>query len=299
MNPLIFTNAFASVHIGVKECFCGKPTIEDHDFYFCSPGCARADSLRALGGQGDCHYRNVMQRAHTGSAAPERGLSRHKSAHQLRSLSTSRHVSVSQHPLHHPKATKALPTIEEVTSTLLAQQGRHEGGDTSAHGPRRPFESRNESVDGQRSPLPQRTLKRSLPSEAGLNKNIRNSIVALFRNNQTSQPDAKIRRESSITGAILQEMEEEDEEEAAWQRLLNRTEDRSRPPTLVHHQVRQTTAARQSRIIRRSASFAGSRSQIDDKRGTVMEVVFQLRQAWNEAGDFMPDFDERSDDEDC
>ncbi|KAG2128371.1 uncharacterized protein EDB93DRAFT_172079 [Suillus bovinus] len=215
--------------------------------------------------QGDCHYRNVMQSAYANSDVPHHGLSRHKSAHQLRSASTSRHVSVSQHA----DRMKPLPTIEE---------------------------SRNESVDAQQSPLPQRTLKRSLQSKAGLNKSIRNSIVALFRNKQASKPDAKIRREPSVTGAILQEMEEEEEEEAALQRRLNHTEDRSKPPTLIHHQVRQTTATRQSRIVRRSASFAGLDNS---KRGSVMEAVFQLRQAWNETEDFMPDFDERSDDEDC
>ncbi|KAG1748573.1 hypothetical protein EDB19DRAFT_1825623 [Suillus lakei] len=240
MNPLILTNAFASVHIGVKQCFCGKPTVEDHDFCFCSPDCARADSLRALGGQGDCHYRNVMRRACANSAAPE-------------------------------------------------------------HGPRRPFESRNESVVAQQSPPPQRTLKHSLPSKPGLNKGVRGSIFAMFRkqSQQTAPPSTKIRRESSVTGAILQEMEEEDEEEATLRRLLNHTEDRSRPPTLAQYQARQTTATRRSGVIRRSASFAGFNSQIDNRkeRGSVMETLFQLRQAWNGTTDIMPDFDERSDEE--
>jgi len=301
MNPLIFTDVFVSVPIGVKECFCGKPTIEDHDFCFCSPDCARADSLRTLGGQGDCHYRNIIQRACASSAAPEHVLSRHKSEHQLRSVSTSKHVSVSQHPPHPPEATKALPTVEEITSSLLTQQGRYEGGDTSVYSPRRPFEPRNESIDAQQSTLPQRTLKRSLPSKLGLNKGIHSSVFAMFRKKQTSQLDAKIRRESSVTGAILQEMDEEIEEEACWRRLLNSTEDRSRPPTLVHHQVRQTTTIGQSCVIRRSVSFAGFNSQIEnrnDKRGSVMEVVFQLRQAWNETTDFTPDFNESSDEED-
>ncbi|KAG2066923.1 hypothetical protein BDR04DRAFT_897427 [Suillus decipiens] len=292
MNPLIFST-FALAHVGVKECFCGKPTVEDHEFCFCSPGCARADSLRSLGGQGDCHYRNVMQRACGNSAAPERVLLRRRSEHQLRNNSTSSHISRSQHPQHPLKATKALPTVEEITSSLPAQQGKYEGTDTSVRSPRRPFEPRNESVDAQQSPPPQRTLKRSLPSKSGLNKGVRSSSFAMFREKQTSQPDAKIRRESSVTGAILQEMEEENEEEAA---LHKRTEDRSRPPTLVHHQARQTTAVRQSHVIRRSASFAGLNSHRNGERGSVMEAVFQLRQAWNEMTDIIPDF-ERSDEE--
>ncbi|KAG1882666.1 hypothetical protein F4604DRAFT_346219 [Suillus subluteus] len=303
MNPLILTNAFASVHIGVKECFCGKPTVEDHEFCFCSPACARADSLRTLvGGQGDCHYRNVMQKACANSAAPGHALMRHKSEHQLRSVSIARRVSVSQQSPHPPKPTKTLLTLEEVTTTILGREDRYECGDTSVHGPRRPFEPRNESVDAQQSPPPQRTLKRSVTSKSGLNKDFRSSIFSIFRkkSQQTAPPRAKIRRESSVTGAILQEMEEENEEEAAWGRLLDRMEDSSRPPTLVHHQVRQTTDTRRSRVIRRSASFADLNSQVENRngdRGSVMEAVFQLRQAWNETTDITPDFDERSDEE--
>ncbi|KAG1727819.1 hypothetical protein EDB19DRAFT_174659 [Suillus lakei] len=294
MNPLIFTNTFASVHIGVKECFCGNPTVEDHDFCFCSPDCARADSLRALSGQGDCHYRNIMQRAYASSAAPEHALLRRQSEHQLRSVSIAKRVSVSRHSPHPPKPTKTLPTLEEATSSITTREGRYEGRDTSVDNPRRPFEPRNESIGTQQSPPPQRTLKRSLPSKSGLNTGVRGSIFAMFRkkNQETAPPNARIRRESSVTGAILQELEEENEEEDALRRLLNRTEDRSRPPSLAHHQVRQTTADRRSRIIRRSASFAGFKG-----RGSVMETVFQLRQAWNDEPEFMPDFDERSDEE--
>ncbi|KAG2057685.1 hypothetical protein BDR06DRAFT_951293 [Suillus hirtellus] len=295
MNPLIFTNAFASVHIGVQECFCGKPTVEDHDFCFCSPSCARADSLRTLGGQGDYHYRNVMQRACASPAVPQHALSRHKSEHQLRSVSISKRASMLQQSPRSPKPMKTLPTLEEVTTTILPRESIFEGGDTSVHIPRRPFEPRNESVDTQQSDPPQRTLKRSLPSKPGLNKGVRDSIFAMFRKKiqQAAPPSAKIRRESSVTGAILQEMEEENEEEAAWGGLQDRMEDSSRPPTLVHHQVRQTTDTRRSRIIRRSVSFAG----LNGDRGSVMEVVSQLRQAWNEMTDITPDFDESSDEE--
>lgn len=246
MNPLIFTDAFTSTHTGVKQCFCGKPTIEDHDFWFCSPECARADSLRTLGGQGDYHYRNIMQRACSNSTAPKHVLLRHKSEHQLRSVSIVRRGSVSQQAQHFLKPTKTLPTLEKVTTEILARESRSEGSDTSVHG-----------------------------------------------------PVAKIPRESPETGAILQEMEEETEEEAAWQKLVNRTDDRSKPPTLDHHGVGQTTANRRSRFIRRSASFACLDEQIENwngERGPVMEVVFQLRQAWNEMTetDIMPDF-EKSD----
>ncbi|KAG1882757.1 hypothetical protein F4604DRAFT_351952 [Suillus subluteus] len=200
-----------------------------------------------------------------------------------------------------PRRRRPSPRLKRSRVLFSLNKGRYEGEDASVYSTRRPFEPRNEFVGAQQPPLPQRTLKRSLSSKSGLNKGVRSSIFAMFRKKQTSQPDAKIRRESSVTGAILQEMEEEIEEEVASQRLLNRTEDRSRPPTLVHHQVRQTTTIRRSCVIRRSASFAGLNSQIENRngeRGSVMEAVFQLRQAWNETTDFIPDFDERSDEED-
>ncbi|KAG1766178.1 hypothetical protein EDD22DRAFT_366441 [Suillus occidentalis] len=232
MDPLILANVFPSVHIGNKYCFCGKPAVEDHEFYFCSPGCARADSLRTLGGQGDSHYRNVMQRARANPPAAQHTLARHKSEHQLRTVSIARRVSASQESLHTPKPTRTLPTLEEEDApSILIGEDRCEGRDSSVQGPLRPFEPRNESVDAQQSTPPQRTLKRSLTSKAGLNKGIRDSVFALFRkkSQQTGPPSAKVRRESAVTGAMLQKMEEEDEEEADWGSC---TEDSSRPPIL-------------------------------------------------------------------
>ncbi|KIK44289.1 hypothetical protein CY34DRAFT_802793 [Suillus luteus UH-Slu-Lm8-n1] len=280
MDPLILANVFPSVHIGNKYCFCGKPAVEDHEFYFCSPGCARADSLRTLGGQGDSHYRNVMQRARADPPAAQHTLARHKSEHQLRTVSIARRVSASQQSPHTSKPTKTLPTLEEEDApSILIREDRCEGRDSSVQGPRRPFESRNESVDAQQSP-PQRTLKRSLTSKAGLNKGIRDSVFALFRKKKTGPPSAKVERESSVTGAMLQKMEEEDEEE-----------------------VRQSTDIRRSRVIRRSVSFAGlnTNSQMEIRNGdreSVMEANFQLRQAWNETTDITAeDFDEGSDEE--
>lgn len=297
MNPLILTNVFASVHTGIKDCFCGKPAVEDHEFYFCSPDCARADSLRTLGGQGDCHYRNVMQMARANPPAPQHTLSRHKSENQLRTVSIARRVSAFQQSPHPPKPTKTLPTLkEEDAPALLIGEDRCEGRDTSVQSPQRPFKLQNESVDAQQSPPPQRTLKRSLNSKAGLNKGIRDSVFALFRkkSQQTGPPSAKVRREPSVTGAILQE---EDEEGADW---ANCTEDSSRLPTLDHHQVRQSTDIRRSRVIRRSASFAGLSSQEyrNGNRGSVMETIFQLRQAWDETTDITAEDLNKGSDED-
>ncbi|KAG0708462.1 hypothetical protein DFH29DRAFT_482340 [Suillus ampliporus] len=313
MNPHMFPGTFAPVYIGVKSCFCGSPTVEDHEFCFCSPECARADAMRALG-EDDCHYRKVM-RAYTNSGTSEPAISRHKSENQLRSVSiVKRPPGMSQGLRHPPRPTheKTLPTLEEVTSSILAREGRYEGGAVvsgpSVHDTRRPFEDRNESVGpiaAEPSPPPQRTLKRSLPSKAGLSKGIRRSVFAMFSNKtqQTAPLNVKktalvIRRDSSVTAAVLREMEEENDEEAALRRLLNHTEDRSRPPTTAYHQGRPLTTTRRSGGIRRSASFAGwnnqneHRNPLEEDRGSVMQSVFQLRQMWDEMPDTMPDFDE-------
>ncbi|KAG1761042.1 hypothetical protein EDD22DRAFT_35627 [Suillus occidentalis] len=213
MDHLFLTNLYESAQSGTKDCFCGKPAVEDHEFYFCSPACARADSLRTLGGQGDCHYRYVMQKSRDNPPAPQYTLARHKSEHQLRTVSIAKRVSASRQSIHPPKPTKTLPTLkEEDAPAILIGENRCEGKDTSVHGPPRLFEPCNESVAAQQSP-PQRTLKRSLTSKAGLNKNIRDSVFALFRkkSQKTGPPSAKVRGESSVTGAMLQEMEEEDE----------------------------------------------------------------------------------------
>jgi hypothetical protein len=280
MDPLILANVFPSDHIGNKYCFCGKPAVEDHEFYFCSPRCARADSLRTLGGQGDYHYRNVMQRARDNPPVAQHTLVRHKSEHQLRTVSIARRVSASQQSPHTSKPTMTLPTLEEEDApSILIGEDRCEGRDSSVQA-RRPFEPRGGSVDAQQSPPPERTLKRSLTSKAGLNKGIRDSVFALFRkkSQKTGPPSAKLRGESSVTGAMLQEMEEEDEEEA-----------------------RQSTDIRRSRVIRRSVSFAGLNSQMENRngnRGSVMETIFQLRQAWNETTDITAeDFNEGSDED--
>jgi len=63
-------------------CFCGRKTVESHEFWFCSTKCARQDSLRSLGGP-DCHYRNVVRQTYV-QAAPELQLRRMKSVDNFR-----------------------------------------------------------------------------------------------------------------------------------------------------------------------------------------------------------------------
>ncbi|OAX41418.1 hypothetical protein K503DRAFT_798014 [Rhizopogon vinicolor AM-OR11-026] len=314
MTTLTCAGSFVPTNIGVKACFCGKATVEDHEFCFCSPQCARADAMRALG-EDDCHYRKVMRKACAQQGSSEPAIHRHKSEYQLRRA--SRISGISHHPSK-PTHEKTLPTLAEVTSSILAREGRSEGSvvvsDAFVCDPRRPCESQNEYFEPITThPIatiphtqggPQQTLKRSLPSKAGLNKSIRNSVLAFFRKPTEKSPPLNverkvptIRKEPSVTAIAVEDTEEENEEEAAFWRMVNRTEDTSRP-----HQARSITTSRQSGGIRRSASFASwnrpaANWKSFEEESDTMKVVFQLRQVWNEVPDVVPNFDERSDEE--
>jgi hypothetical protein len=158
MKTRTHLDPFAPAHMRVKGCFCGKPTIEDHDFCFCSPECARADAMRALGGD-DSHYRKVVRKAYVKSGAPEPAIYRRKSENHLRQYSFAKQVSAivpyltrPPKPIHQrnnstidsqgercARKEKMFPTLAEVTSAILARKAKHVGdavvADTSTTNP--------------------------------------------------------------------------------------------------------------------------------------------------------------------
>lgn len=286
MTTRAYTNSF---NVGVKACFCGKPTVKDHDFYFCSPQYARADAMRALD-EDDCHYRKVMRGAYANQGSSEPAIYRHKSENQLRRVS-----GISQRLHHPPKPTneKVLPTLAEVTSSILAREGRS-GGGSSVHSPWGARNSRNESFGSTATPIPlsrggpRQMLEHSLPSQAGLSHGARNPVSAFPRKSTEQTAPLRVNKVSVIgrersRNPIPAEAIEEDEEETAFWRMVNRTEDTPR-----FHQTSSITTTRRSVGIRRSASFASWQAQAERD---VSEVVFQLRKAWDES-DVMPDFNE-------
>lgn len=139
MNISTRVDPFAPAHMSVKRCFCGKPTVEDHDFCFCSPECA-------LGGD-DCHYRKVVRKAYVNSGAPAPAIYRRKSEDRPRQFSITKGISGIIPRLPRPskptpqrnKPTmgsqvegnapkdKVFPTLAQVTSAVLAQKARQEG----------------------------------------------------------------------------------------------------------------------------------------------------------------------------
>lgn len=266
--------------------------------------------MRARGGENDCHYRNVMREACAKQTSGP-AMHRHKSEYQLRRASRVSGTSERLHRPSKPTDEKTLPTLAEVTSSILAREKRSGGGavtsDAFVRDSRQPCEFWNESVDPIATPplanIPlshgghQRTLKRSVPSKAGLNMRVRKSMLALFRkvSEQTAPLNVERKlptmgRESLVNAVPVEDIEEEEAAFCFW-RLVNRTEDATRC-----HQA--STITRRSGSVRRSASFTGwNRPTENWKEDGVMRVVHQLREAWDEVPDFVPDFDERSDEE--
>ncbi|KIJ60236.1 hypothetical protein HYDPIDRAFT_43478 [Hydnomerulius pinastri MD-312] len=83
-SPQTPSDPFSPEQMRGNLCFCGNPTVEDHDFCFCSPHCAREDALRALDDT-ECHYRDVVRRACIRAGVPDLyGPRRRMSAEYLR-----------------------------------------------------------------------------------------------------------------------------------------------------------------------------------------------------------------------
>ncbi|KAN0074565.1 hypothetical protein V8E55_011614 [Tylopilus felleus] len=87
-------------------CFCGRETVETHDFLFCSTECARHDSLRSLGDP-NCHYRNVVRDAYVRAGTPELQPRRMASAVHLRPGPSVHRVVVSPPPPFMPQTALA------------------------------------------------------------------------------------------------------------------------------------------------------------------------------------------------
>lgn len=113
-------------------CSCGAPTIAEHEFCFCSPKCAREDSLRALG-TSESHYRTVFKRA---CIPPQPSLRRLASSRVLRPDPTSQpgweaKLKASKPVIPEPRRNNVtlgtLPTLEQVTDAVMAKKAKNGG----------------------------------------------------------------------------------------------------------------------------------------------------------------------------
>ncbi|OJA15882.1 hypothetical protein AZE42_09485 [Rhizopogon vesiculosus] len=310
---------FAPAHMSVNRCFCGKPTLEYHDFCFCSPECARADALRALGGD-DCHYRKVVRKAYVNSGAPAPAIYRRKSEDQLRRFSIAKRISgiiprltrpsKPTHQLNNPtigiqaeeyaQKDKAFPTLAQVTSAVLARKEKHGDDSIVVDTSTTNLATAEISLDVVPHPSDIPTQK----TQSGFSRGAR---AQAFAPQQTvplkvDKRIAALRRQSSILHPVTEEVGAENGDEAAIPRVLDhRTDDRPvlpRPqrhisPSSIHH----------SGNIRRSASFAGwhrpveRRDSVAEEGESLMHLFDQLSDArsWIEDFDGTPDQDEKSD----
>ncbi|KIJ13114.1 hypothetical protein PAXINDRAFT_181417 [Paxillus involutus ATCC 200175] len=199
-------------------CFCGKATVEDHEFCFCSTQCAREDALRALDDT-ECHYRDVVRRACI-KAGVDPCPRRRMSAEEIRLLPDAERASANA-PLRLVRPTKPVhrknkptaggdredkkrggfPTLSEVTGVVLSKKAMageelvveaHErprwqgfGKELSRVNPAplpadEPFKQISLDAIPLPEDVPRQTLRHAPQSTTGLKNNIRKSVAALF-----------------------------------------------------------------------------------------------------------------------
>ncbi|KAF8836173.1 hypothetical protein BDN67DRAFT_1014911 [Paxillus ammoniavirescens] len=209
---------FALEQIRSNLCFCGKATVEDHEFCFCSTQCAREDALRALDDT-ECHYRDVVRRACI-KAGVDPCPRRRMSAEQMCLLPDAERASANAplrlvrptKPVHHKNKPTAngdredkkrggFPTLSEVTGVVLSKKAiageelvveAHDrprwqgfGKELSRANPvpppaDEPLKQISLDVIPLPEDVPRQTLRHAPQSTAGLKNNIRKSVAALF-----------------------------------------------------------------------------------------------------------------------
>jgi hypothetical protein len=189
-------------------CFCGRKTVESHEFWFCSTECAHLDSLRSLGDP-NCHYRNVVRDAYVRAGAPELQPRRMMSAVHLRA-DPSEQRGFANAPTHFLPPTNlphqsnvalargaaraqnvvGFPTLSgEPPVAERHDRSRRQGFQkppSSAHPAPRPGDHTFEQISLDAIPFPEHVPKRSLrrvPSSIdGIRKNTKKSPVAALLN---------------------------------------------------------------------------------------------------------------------
>ncbi|KAG0691904.1 hypothetical protein DFH29DRAFT_883477 [Suillus ampliporus] len=324
MKPVTYADPFSPAHMGVKRCFCGNLTIEDHDFCFCSRDCARADALRALG-EDDCHYRKVVRKAYVSSGAPEPVIYRRKSENQLRRLPIAKPVSAilprisrppkPTHQRNQPtmggqddgcaRKEKVFPTLAEVTSAILARKAKQAGYPVVETSTKYPPVTTQISLDAL--PLPPDTYNQQ--TRPGFGRVVHKAPLAQLRSAPPQTVPLRVenktvprRRQQSIFQSVADETGRENHDNAAFSRMPDyRTEERSMSPRPQRQVLPNTiVATHRSGSLRRSTSFAGWHDPAEHHRRdaeggeSLMQLFNQLEdvRSWIENFDGTPDLDE-------
>ncbi|KAG1818544.1 uncharacterized protein BJ212DRAFT_1298628 [Suillus subaureus] len=310
MNTRVRQNPFSAAHMGITKCFCGNLTVEDHDFCFCSPGCARADAMAALGGE-DSHYRKVVRKAYVSCGALPPAIYKRKAEGKT---PIAKHVPAIPRPVSathqckkqniggqydgSAKKEKVFPTLAQVTTVVLARRAKQGGEAVVETLVKTPHVAVQISLDALPIPIQQ--------TRPGLDRGTHKSpLTQLHGAPQQTMPlkvDDKtvaLRNQSSILHPIAEERGRENCDNAPLPRKLDRrAEERPMPPRPQRPVLPNTTAAIcPLRSLRRSTSFAGWHSpaehcdRVSKNDESLKELFDQLEdiRTWIEGWDGMPD----------
>ncbi|KAG8214312.1 hypothetical protein J3R82DRAFT_9269 [Butyriboletus roseoflavus] len=296
-------------------CFCGRKTVESHEFWFCSSQCARLDSLRSLDDP-ESHYRKVVRTAYVRAGVPElyphrmvsidqlhpgpseqRGFANAPS-HVLPPMKSShqRNISLVRRNAHHPN-TGEFPTLSQVTGKLLNKKAaagealvaqRYDRprfqGFPNALSRARPVQSSQDHTFEQISldaiPFQEHVSARSLrhvpQSSDGFKNNLRRSVTALLNVGRSRK------------------VKEGENPERVFGHPVNTFVPMVpvRKESLPSHRQRSPPSAipgQKSKALRRSASFAGwyttPYSGPPKEQDAVMRVIKEMREECSESFD--------------
>ena len=246
-------------------CFCGRKTIESHEFWFCSIECARLDSLRSLGNP-ECHYRNVVRDAYVRAGALELQPRRMMSAGNLRTGTMAGFPTLSQvtGKVLTKKATAGEPLVAERHDR--PRWGGFSNAPSRAHTAQRPRDHNFEQGSLDTIPLPEHVPARSLrrvPAVAAL--------VNFGRPRKVNEGESPDRAPGYTMNPIIPPVRQE-----------------SLPS---HHQMNPSSAgpAQTLKALRRSASFGGwnatPHSGPSNEQDPLMHIIEEMREELAESFD--------------
>lgn len=311
MNTRVRQNPFSGAHMGITKCFCGSLTVEDHDFCFCSPECARADAMAALGGE-DSHYRKVVRKAYVSCGALPPAIYRRKAEEKIstaKPVPVPRPVSATHQPQKQnigaqndgsSKKEKVFPTLAQVTTAVLARKARQGGVETLVKTPQVAVQI---SLNALPVPPPPQPIQQT---RLGLDRGVHKSPLTQLRGApqqimslKVNDKTVALKSQPSILHPVAEERGRENGDDPPLPRKLDRrAEKRPMPPRPQRPVLPNTTAAiRPPCSLRRSASISGwhnpaeHRDRVSEEDESLNELFDQLEdiRTWIEGWDGMPD----------
>ncbi|KAG1882743.1 hypothetical protein F4604DRAFT_1742620 [Suillus subluteus] len=298
MNSRVRQNPFSEAHMGITKCFCGNLTVENHDFCFCSPECARADAMAALGGE-DSHYRKVVRKAYVSCGARPPAIYKRKAEEKT---PIAKHVPAIPRPAsatQHKKQNigdqndgsankeKVFPTLAQVTTAVLARKAKQGGEATVETSMKTPQVAIQISLDAPPAPP---SIQQTRP---GLDRGVHKSPLTQWRGApQQIMPlkfDDKtvaLRSQPPILRPVAEERGRENGHDTHLLRKLDRrAEERRMPPRHQRPVLPNTTAAiRPPGSLRRSASL-GWHSPAEQHRDRISEEDESLKELFDQLED--------------